>query len=336
VYGSKVSGSGKAAGCQDTESVLPVGPLNRGVLKQRVAGTQARGFTPIAGALRAAADDLPDQGENTIVLVSDGGDNCAPPSPCAVAGELAGRGVNLQIQAVGFQVKEGARRQLQCIADKGKGSYVDAANAQQLGSQLQTITARALRGYQTKGRNLPGVNAPNLAKPVGGGQYMSSVPAGDTRWYAFGVGLGQGLRVAVTVPTNAPGGAPDSVSVEMQDEQLDYVDSNQDSSPGGASILTATVTNASVNQDDLRNPPLGVQYVKVHVSGSSGDVPIEVVAIVSGAAPKPAPARRTSAPVTSADSGEVSDVVLILAAAVALAIGALGGVALARALGSRG
>jgi Ca-activated chloride channel family protein len=122
VYGSKVSGSGKAAGCRDTESVLPVGPLNRGVLKQRVAGIQARGFTPIAGALRAAADDLPDQGENTIVLVSDRGDNCAPPSPCAVAGQLAGRGVNLQIQAVGFQVKEGARRQLRCIADKGKGS----------------------------------------------------------------------------------------------------------------------------------------------------------------------------------------------------------------------
>jgi hypothetical protein len=331
-----VSGSGKAAGCQDTESVLPVGPLNRGVLTQRVAGIQARGFTPIAGALRAAADDLPDQGQNTIVLVSDGGDNCAPPSPCAVAGELAGQGVNLQIQAVGFQVKESARRQLQCIADKGRGQYVDAANAQQLGTQLQTITARALRGYATKGKSLPGATAPNLAKPVGAGQYVSSVPAGETRWYAFAVGVGQGLRVNVTVPTNAPGGKPQSVSAEMQDEELDYVDSNQESSPGGSSILTATVTNASVDEDELRHPPLGVQYVKVTVSGSSGDVPIELVAIVSGAAPKPAPPRTTgSAPVASVDTGEVSDVVLILSAAVALVIGAFGGMALARALRSR-
>jgi Ca-activated chloride channel homolog len=336
VYGSKVSGSGRAAGCQDTESVLPVGPLNRGVLKQRVAGIQARGFTPIAGALRAAADDLPDQGQNTIVLVSDGGDNCAPPSPCSVAGELAGQGVSLQIQAVGFQVKAGARRQLQCIADKGKGSYVDANNAQQLGTQLQTITARALRGYATKGSRLPGATAPNLAKPVGAGQYVSTVPAGQTRWYAFGVGVGQGLRVNVTVPANAPGGRPDGVNTEMEDETLDYVDSDSDTDTSSG-ILTATVANTQVDESDLRNPPLGAQYVKMSVSGSSGDVPIEVVALVSGPAPRAAPARSSvpATPVAATDTAEVSDLVLLLSAAVALVIGAFGGIGLARALGNR-
>ena len=71
------------------------------------------------------------------MLVSDGGDNCAPPAPCGVAREIAKGGVALKIQAVGFQVKSGARRQLQCIADAGGGRYVDADNAQELGGQLR-------------------------------------------------------------------------------------------------------------------------------------------------------------------------------------------------------
>jgi hypothetical protein len=333
VYGSQVSGAGKAAGCGDTQRVMPIEPLNRGVLKQRVAGIQAKGFTPIGASLRAAAADLPAQGQNTIILVSDGGDNCAPPSPCGVAGELASRGVNLQIQAVGFQVNDRARRQLQCIADKGKGAYVDAGNAQELGSQLKTLTARALRGYRTRGTRLEGASAPNLAKHVGAGQYLSNAPAGETRWYAFAVGVGQGLRVNATVPTNTSGGRPDKVDVEMKDEALDYVDSTSDLETS-AGMLSATVTNAEVEEDELRNPPLGVQYVSVNVSGGSGPVPIEVVAVVSGTAPKPEKPQ-PSTPVAEVDTGEVSDLVLILASAGALVLGAFGGVALARALGSR-
>jgi hypothetical protein len=313
---------------------MPIEPLNRGALKDRVAQIQAKGFTPIGASLRAAAADLPDQGANTIVLVSDGGDNCAPPSPCSVAEELAGQGVNLKIQAVGFQVKEGARRQLECIADKGKGAYVDADNAQQLGQTLKTITARALRGYQTRGSRLDAATAPNLARPVGAGQYVSSVPAGETRWYAFRIGLGQGLRVNVTVPNNAPGGRPSQLQVEMKDEALDYVDSDAASEFSG-SLLSATAVNAEVEEDELRNPPTGVQYVSVKVGGSSGDVPIEVLALVSGAAPAPAKTNPRPAPVASVDTGEVSDVLLILAAAMALVLGALGGIALARAVGSR-
>jgi von Willebrand factor type A domain len=332
VYGSEVSGGGKAAGCADTRLVTPIEPLNRGALKQRVDQIQAKGFTPIGASLRAAAGDLPAQAANTIVLVSDGGDNCAPPSPCGVAQQLAGQGVNLQIQAVGFQVKPGARRQLQCIADKGKGAYVDADNAQQLGQTLKMITARALRGYKTRGSRLDAATAPNLARPVGAGQYVSSVPAGQTRWYAFRVGVGQGLRVNATVPNNPPGGRPNQLQVEMEDEALDYIDSDATSEFNG-SLLSATAVNAEVEEDELRNPPTGVQYVSVKVSGSSGDVPIEVLALVSGAAPAPAKTKPVAEPVLAADDGEVSD--LVLAAAVALVLGGLGGVALGRAVGRR-
>jgi hypothetical protein len=140
--------------------------------------------------------------------------------------------------------------------------------------------------------------------------------------------------VNATVPNNAPGGRPNQLQVEMKDEALDYVDSDARSEFSG-SLLSATAVNTEVEEDELRNPPTGVQYVSVKVSGSSGDVPIEVLALVSGAAPMPAKTKPLAAPVTAVDTGEVSDLVLILAAAVAVVLGAFGGIALARAVGSQ-
>jgi hypothetical protein len=77
------------------------------------------------------------------VLVSDGGDNCKPPDPCAVAREISKGGIDLKIQAVGFQVKAGARRQLKCIAKAGGGRYVDATDAEGLsGIHFVSVAAR--------------------------------------------------------------------------------------------------------------------------------------------------------------------------------------------------
>ena len=116
----------KAQGCADTRLVSPVAPLDRDGLKTQIAALTPRGFTPIGASLRGAVGDLGAAKQKTIVLVSDGGDNCAPPAPCGVAREIAKGGIALKIQAVGFQVKSGARKQLQCIAAAGGGRYVDA------------------------------------------------------------------------------------------------------------------------------------------------------------------------------------------------------------------
>jgi von Willebrand factor type A domain len=104
VYGSEVSGTGRRAGCADTKLVAPVAPLDRAGLKEQIAGLQPRGFTPIGASLQGAAKDLGSAKQKTVVLVSDGGDNCKPPDPCAVARQISRGGVDLKIQAVGFQV----------------------------------------------------------------------------------------------------------------------------------------------------------------------------------------------------------------------------------------
>ena len=91
----------------------------------------------------------------------------------------------------------------------------------------------------------------------------------------------------------------------MKDEALDYVDSDAQSEYYG-NLLSATAVNAEVEEDELRNPPTGVQYVSVKVSGSSGDVPIEVLALVGGRGAGAAPRRSRSGAADTAGGGERS------------------------------
>lgn len=138
VFGTSTGGSDaeKPAGCQDIRTLIGLGPLDRVSFGSAVAGVQASGYTPLAAALRAASDVLPEDGPRNVVLVSDGIDQCAPPESCAVAAELADP--ELSIHTVGFRVDEAARNQLGCIADAAGGTYVDADNAAQLGARLRS------------------------------------------------------------------------------------------------------------------------------------------------------------------------------------------------------
>jgi Mg-chelatase subunit ChlD len=281
VYGAKVSGSGKAQGCADTRLVSPVAPLDREGLKTQIDALTPRGFTPIGASLRAAVEDLGTAKQKTIVLVSDGGDNCAPPAPCGVAREIAKGGIALKIQAVGFQVKSGARRQLQCIADAGGGRYVDADNAQELGGQLRALTARALRPYVTEGKRLEPSPEPATAKLYGPGQYTTEVPAQGPVWFSFKVGAGQTLTVSATLP-NSPAGVPSIFKSEIQDESLEYADS--DAATNSGDVLTV-IADTAVEEGDLRDPPNGRHFVRLEVdpaAGQSGPFPVELGVRVTG------------------------------------------------------
>ncbi len=138
VYGTSTDGSdaAKAAGCQDSRTIVPMGPLDRRAFAAAVHGVVASGYTPIGSALRTAVAQLPQTGPRTVIVVSDGIDTCAPPDACAVATEIADPG--LAVHTVGFQVDAQARQQLGCIADAAGGSYVDAGNAAQLAARLRS------------------------------------------------------------------------------------------------------------------------------------------------------------------------------------------------------
>ncbi|MEA2191181.1 MAG: Ca-activated chloride channel [Solirubrobacteraceae bacterium] len=196
LYGHRVSGRTRAEGCRDTELVAPVGALDRRALAAKIASYRAVGSTPIGRSLREAAADLPAEGVTSIVLVSDGGDNCAPPSPCAVAGQIAGRGTDLSVQAIGFQVSGRAREQLRCIAERGRGVYRDAADADELAVALRALAARGTRTFAVTGSPVSGGAAERDATPISSGRFVDRIGPGAERWYR--VELGRGQRLAAS------------------------------------------------------------------------------------------------------------------------------------------
>ncbi|HEY5836028.1 vWA domain-containing protein [Streptomyces sp.] len=182
--GLRVYGAGKPHGCDDTSLVQPVTALDRGAVKRAVAAVRPRGDTPTALALTKAAGDLPPGGRRTILLVSDGESNCGAPRPCEVAARLAGDGLDVRIDTVGFQVEGAAREELECMARAGHGAYYDAPDAAALGRQLVRASQLSADAYRLRGTRVTGGPGPGKAAPIRPGQYLDTIGPGETRWYA--------------------------------------------------------------------------------------------------------------------------------------------------------
>ncbi|MEM1140987.1 MAG: VWA domain-containing protein [Pseudomonadota bacterium] len=133
-YGHRSEGE-----CSDIEILANVGQASTVALKDSLAGLQPKGKTPIAGALQEAKELLAGrEGKRNIVLISDGIETCGG-DPCAIAAELAADGVGTKVHAVGFDVDSAAREQLECIAEKGQGSYYNASSASELQLALNEV-----------------------------------------------------------------------------------------------------------------------------------------------------------------------------------------------------
>ena len=263
LYGHRVSGASRAEGCRDTELVAPVGELDRAELTAKIDSYQAVGFTPIGRALRAAVADLPAEGAASIVLVSDGGDNCAPPSPCAVAGQIAAGGQDVSVQAVGFRVSGGARAQLRCIAKRGGGVYRDASNADELAVVLRALAARATRTIKPGGRSVSGGARASSARSIGAGRLQDEIGPGEERWYRVGVEPGQRIAAAATLLTPCPLdiGVADAIGTSVTLSVLDAVDGAPDAAGATANLFA---TDTSIESVGLLTPAIRTS------SGSSG------------------------------------------------------------------
>ena len=204
VYGAQVSGTTRARGCRDTELAIPVGAVRLEQVERVVDGLEGRGRTPIGRSLLAAPGDFTAGGRRTVVLVSDGGDDCAPPDPCKAAATVSRQGIDMTIQVVGLQVSGRVREQLECIARAGGGSYVDAGDPERLEAELAAAFARAFRRYEPTGEPIRGGPAPAAATPAAPGRYLDSLAPGRARWYAVDLKAGQRLLAAATLISPPP------------------------------------------------------------------------------------------------------------------------------------
>jgi len=146
VYGHREPNTDPVRGCQDSELIAPVAPIDRSGIRSAIEGIEASGFTPIGLSLQEAVADLPESGPRSIVLISDGEDTCAPPDPCRVAEELFGDLLDVRIESVGFLIGTGsaAEQQLRCIADVTGGRYTSVDEPNELVARLGDVTDELL------------------------------------------------------------------------------------------------------------------------------------------------------------------------------------------------
>ncbi|KAA6433077.1 VWA domain-containing protein [Agrococcus sediminis] len=173
VFGATELGS--AASCSDSQLLVPIGTDNRDALRASVDALSPAGETPIGHALQQAGADLGDDGQRAILLVSDGIANCEP-DPCVVAAELTANDIAMRIDVIGFDVDDAAREQLQCVADRGRGDYLDVSEASSLQHALERLSTRAFRPFDVVGEPIDGVaEAEGAPALVPGTQYVDEL-----------------------------------------------------------------------------------------------------------------------------------------------------------------
>lgn len=272
VYGHRVPSADKAAACQDTELAVPVGPLDRERLLGTVDGLQALGETPIGLSLQQAAQDLPPGVPATVILVSDGEDECFPdlgPEPCAVTRDLVAQGVDLRLETIGLQVSPAGAQQLRCMAEAGGGEFTSVQDAGLLAQAIADARARSARTFEPRGEPVSGGPALIDATVLAPGTYQDSIVDGETLWYA--VDLAQGASVTARLTIRTADVPPEArVALEWQDPQARRV---QVGVLDGVSRGQASTLAADTGPADGSRSPYGAQrepgpfYLAVRTGG---------------------------------------------------------------------
>ena len=123
--------------CNDIETLIEPGPLDRAKFLATVNGLNAKGMTPLSAAVKHAADILKSSEQKaTVILVSDGEETCKL-DPCEVGKELERSGVDFTAHVIGFDVSDPTHQaQLRCLAENTGGRYFNARNADELGTAI--------------------------------------------------------------------------------------------------------------------------------------------------------------------------------------------------------
>ncbi|WP_380167898.1 VWA domain-containing protein [Jannaschia sp. R86511] len=318
-YGDGVDSQAPGS-CEDTTLRVPVGPVDRDALTTQVDDLTPRGDTPIGTALLAAATDFTGTGPQSVVLVSDGEPTCDP-DPCPVAAQLADQGIDLRIDVIGLLVDDTARDVLQCIADAGNGTYVDATDAAELTTALDTAAERSSRVYEAEGAPVEGSATPAGAPQLEPGLYRDAFAPDETRHYVVDVPAGATAHLAATAVRDG-----DGADIRAGRGQLELQTTAGEArcsdafSTGGTSGVEGPVTAAlrhgpyvgqAIGERDVACDAGGPVVLAVEWTGTEGDPPTEMELLVlvedplaPGADPGTAVAEDTDA-VSAEPAGEV-------------------------------
>jgi hypothetical protein len=141
---------------RDSELVVPIAPLTaqqREWLTARLEKVQPRALTPLVYSLVEAKKDFrPGKGIKSVVLISDGGENCGGTLE-QVRSAYGGSGIDLLVHVVGFDVhNDKEQQQLQALALIGGGKYFSANNAKDLADALGQAVPDGYEVFDEQGK----------------------------------------------------------------------------------------------------------------------------------------------------------------------------------------
>ncbi len=137
VYGHQSPITADYQDCNDTKLEVPFSVDNFDAINSKIKSISAKGTTPIARSLEAAASDFPDtNSRNIIILITDGLEACDN-DPCVIAKKLKDKGVKVKPFVIGLGMDLSYLEKFNCI-----GTYSDAENRTALQSVLTTVLSK--------------------------------------------------------------------------------------------------------------------------------------------------------------------------------------------------
>ncbi len=139
VYGHQSPVTSTYQDCNDTKLEVPFGPDNYERIKYRIKSIHAKGTTPIARSLEAAAGDFPDmKARNFIILITDGLEACDN-DPCVIAKKLNDKGIKVTPFVIGLGMDLSYLENFSCI-----GEYTDAETRDSFEKVLKNVVNKVL------------------------------------------------------------------------------------------------------------------------------------------------------------------------------------------------
>ncbi len=180
VYGHRIR-EGQKGDCQDTELIYPFAKLDKDRLIAQIQAVKPLGTTPIAYSLMQTAKDLGEgKGEKTIILVTDGKEECGGDLVRTVE-DLKKQGLDVRLHVVGFAVKDqDTQAQMQEAAEAAGGRYLSAADRSGLEKAIAQTLAIPFKVRDSGGREIArGVAGEELSLPAGYYQVVLDTPQGE-------------------------------------------------------------------------------------------------------------------------------------------------------------
>lgn len=139
VYGHQSPVTPTFQDCNDTKLEVPFGQNNYNAIRGTIYRIQAKGTTPIARSLEAAASDFPDnKAKNIIILITDGEEACDG-DPCVIAKKLKDKNINVTPFVIGIGLDLSYLEKFKCI-----GEYSQAETKYQFQLALSNILHKTI------------------------------------------------------------------------------------------------------------------------------------------------------------------------------------------------